>query len=528
MIAAAPSELLDLLGLADAADALVVDYSHGMRKKLVLAAALLHGPRVAVPRRAVRGDRSGVGARDPIVLEHFTRGGGTIVFSSHVMELVERMCDHVAVMVGGRIAWVGPLDALRGRRHARRRVRRARRRARGTPGAVVARTFVRLKLRLLRNGLQHRPGRGALRDRRGRRARSSRSSASATLAAPRRSATRPDLAIVVFGLATLGWTFFPVLGFGNDETLDPQRLATLPLTRRQLVSGVLAASLVGVAPLATLIAFSGALVGLRARPRVDAADRRRDRRERCCCASSRRARSSRCWCRSCVRVEVATSRSSRSRSSGSLPPVLRAVRDAAAATATTGATRSSQIARPGALHAVRVGRHRGRRRRARPHAARRIGFLLAMAALIAVLLWIWSRALERGLTSSDAAAVGTVRARTRRRGADPARGCRSCRTTGSARPRPRTSATSMRDPRRRAPLIGRARDPGGRAVGAAQPARSAAGARPRCSRWSRCCPAAGLTLNQFGLDGAPLWLTRRGRQRSRAPTSPARTSRACS
>ena len=43
---AAPSELLDLLGLADAADALVVDYSHGMRKKLVLAAALLHGPRL--------------------------------------------------------------------------------------------------------------------------------------------------------------------------------------------------------------------------------------------------------------------------------------------------------------------------------------------------------------------------------------------------------------------------------------------------------------------------------------------------
>ena len=39
----------------------------------------------------------------------------------------------------------------------------------------------------------------------------------------------------MFGLATVGWTFFPILGFGNDETLDPQRLATIPLTRRQLV-----------------------------------------------------------------------------------------------------------------------------------------------------------------------------------------------------------------------------------------------------------------------------------------------------
>jgi ABC-2 type transport system ATP-binding protein len=107
-------QLLDFLGLADAADTMVIDYSHGMRKKLVLAAALLHGPRVLfldepfeaidpVSARAIR-----------TVLEHFTRGGGTIVFSSHVMELVERMCDHVAVMVSGRIEWAGPLDALRG------------------------------------------------------------------------------------------------------------------------------------------------------------------------------------------------------------------------------------------------------------------------------------------------------------------------------------------------------------------------------------------------------------------------------
>ena len=106
-------QVLEFLGLTDAADALVVDYSHGMRKKLVLAAALLHGPRLLfldepfeaidpVSARAIRA-----------VLEDFTRGAGTIVFSSHVMELVERMCDHVAVMVQGRVAWAGPIDALR-------------------------------------------------------------------------------------------------------------------------------------------------------------------------------------------------------------------------------------------------------------------------------------------------------------------------------------------------------------------------------------------------------------------------------
>ena len=113
VIAGRSRELLDLLGLSDAADSLVVDYSHGMRKKLVLAAAMLHGPRLlfldepfeAIDPVSARAIRS--------VLEHFTGGGGTIVFSSHVMELVERMCDHVAVMVSGRIAWAGPLDLLR-------------------------------------------------------------------------------------------------------------------------------------------------------------------------------------------------------------------------------------------------------------------------------------------------------------------------------------------------------------------------------------------------------------------------------
>ena len=107
-------ELLELLGLTDAADSLVVDYSHGMRKKLVLAAALLHGPRLLfldepfeaidpVSARAIRN-----------LLAHFTESGSTIVFSSHVMELVERLCDHVAVMARGRIVWSGAVDDLRG------------------------------------------------------------------------------------------------------------------------------------------------------------------------------------------------------------------------------------------------------------------------------------------------------------------------------------------------------------------------------------------------------------------------------
>ena len=117
-------------------------------------------------------------------------------------------------------------------------------------------TFVRLKLRLLRNGFSI--GQGAVLFGIGAfGAGVFALGGFSSLALARRDANAPDLAIVVFGLATLGWTILPILGFGNDETLDPQRLATLPLSRRQLVSGVLAASLVGVAPLATLIALSG-------------------------------------------------------------------------------------------------------------------------------------------------------------------------------------------------------------------------------------------------------------------------------
>jgi ABC-2 type transport system ATP-binding protein len=113
VIASRSAELLEVLGLGDAAGALVVDYSHGMRKKVALAAALLHGPRMlfldepfeAIDPVSARTIRS--------VLERFTDGGRTVVFSSHVMELVERLCDRVAIMHLGRLVADGPIDEIR-------------------------------------------------------------------------------------------------------------------------------------------------------------------------------------------------------------------------------------------------------------------------------------------------------------------------------------------------------------------------------------------------------------------------------
>jgi ABC-2 type transport system ATP-binding protein len=114
VVAARSRELLAVLDLAEAADELVVDYSHGMRKKVALAAALLHSPRVIfldepfeaidpVSARHIRG-----------LLDQLIVGGATVVFSSHVMETVERLCDRVAVMHQGRIVADGSIDEVRG------------------------------------------------------------------------------------------------------------------------------------------------------------------------------------------------------------------------------------------------------------------------------------------------------------------------------------------------------------------------------------------------------------------------------
>lgn len=105
-------ELLDVLGLDEAAGRLVIDYSAGMRKKVALGAAVLHRPTVlfldepfeSVDPLSVRVIRS--------MLEQLVAGGATVVFSSHVMEVVERLCDHVAVVHAGQVVAHGPTGEL--------------------------------------------------------------------------------------------------------------------------------------------------------------------------------------------------------------------------------------------------------------------------------------------------------------------------------------------------------------------------------------------------------------------------------
>ncbi len=108
------ADLLALLDLEGAAGTIIADYSAGMTKKIALAAALVHSPRLLVldePFESVD-PVSAANIRD--ILHGFVRGGGTVVVSSHSMDLVQRMCDHVAIVAAGRVLVAGTVDDVRG------------------------------------------------------------------------------------------------------------------------------------------------------------------------------------------------------------------------------------------------------------------------------------------------------------------------------------------------------------------------------------------------------------------------------
>jgi ABC-2 type transport system ATP-binding protein len=116
VVAQRSAELLDVLGLTSAGRTLIVDYSAGMTKKIGLACALLHAPRILVldePFEAVD-PLSASTIRD--ILTGYARSGGTVVMSSHVMALVESLCDHVAVLADGAVRAAGTVESVRGGR----------------------------------------------------------------------------------------------------------------------------------------------------------------------------------------------------------------------------------------------------------------------------------------------------------------------------------------------------------------------------------------------------------------------------
>ncbi|HEY2523182.1 MAG TPA: ABC transporter ATP-binding protein [Streptosporangiaceae bacterium] len=107
-------QLLEVLDLAGDAQTLVADYSTGMRKKVTLGTALIHNPSVLFLDEPFEGV-------DPVsadvirrLLTRYAASGSTVLFSSHVMELVEQVCDHVSIIAQGHIVASGTTDEVRG------------------------------------------------------------------------------------------------------------------------------------------------------------------------------------------------------------------------------------------------------------------------------------------------------------------------------------------------------------------------------------------------------------------------------
>ncbi len=108
------AQLLDVLDLTGDAKRLVADYSTGMRKKAALGCALIHNPSVLFLDEPLEGV-------DPVsadairrMLTNYVASGSTVLFSSHVMELVEQVCDHVSIISQGRIVASGTTEQVRG------------------------------------------------------------------------------------------------------------------------------------------------------------------------------------------------------------------------------------------------------------------------------------------------------------------------------------------------------------------------------------------------------------------------------
>src|SRR5271155_2683760 len=107
------AELLDFMQLAEQPKTLVTDYSHGMQKKLALAAAVIHGPRILFLDEPFEGVDAIASGTLKAMLQRMIAHGAKIFLTSHVLEIVERLCSHLAIIHRGKLVAQGSLDELR-------------------------------------------------------------------------------------------------------------------------------------------------------------------------------------------------------------------------------------------------------------------------------------------------------------------------------------------------------------------------------------------------------------------------------
>ena len=106
-------ELMDWLGLGPHAHERCEGFSKGMRQKVALAGALVHGPRVIILDEPLTGLDAGSARQVKRVLRERVAAGGTVIMTTHILEVAERMADRVGIIAGGRLIAEGTLDELR-------------------------------------------------------------------------------------------------------------------------------------------------------------------------------------------------------------------------------------------------------------------------------------------------------------------------------------------------------------------------------------------------------------------------------
>jgi ABC-2 type transport system ATP-binding protein len=107
------ADLIQAFGLEDAVGRLVTDYSAGMTKKVALACAMIHSPRMLVLDEPFESVDPVSAANVVEILQDYVAHGGTVVLSSHGMDFIQRICDHVAIIVNGRVLASGTMDEVR-------------------------------------------------------------------------------------------------------------------------------------------------------------------------------------------------------------------------------------------------------------------------------------------------------------------------------------------------------------------------------------------------------------------------------
>jgi ABC-2 type transport system ATP-binding protein len=107
------TDLIDWLGLAPHAHERCEGFSKGMRQKVALAGALVHAPRLIILDEPFTGLDAGSALKVKDVLRQHVRTGGTVIMTTHILEVAERMADRIGVIARGRLIAQGTLDELR-------------------------------------------------------------------------------------------------------------------------------------------------------------------------------------------------------------------------------------------------------------------------------------------------------------------------------------------------------------------------------------------------------------------------------